>query len=187
MSGNASPDSKGASQAPQGSPGLQRSQGSPGLQNELGRQTRALLPAIAAECEARYPAEACGLLLQTKEGALSFVAIPNIAGTAQGAGTSSRSGRDGYVMDPKRLLAELEANEAAGGSLACIVHSHPDVGAYFSREDRDMALGGGDAPLWPGVFYLVASCRAGKVDDARVYCWDEESKEFAEQRLLLNG
>ena len=46
---------------------------------------RALLPAIAQECDARYPAEACGLLIADASGALSFVAIPNIAGSAEAA------------------------------------------------------------------------------------------------------
>jgi len=144
-----------------------------------------LLRAIVAECELRYPAEACGLILSDASGALRFAAIPNIAGSAAAAATSARTGRDGYVMEPARLLAELESADASGGALAAIVHSHPDVGAYFSREDREMALGGGDAPLWPGVDYLVVSCRAGRVDDARLFRWEGASAEFQEERIPL--
>ena len=144
-----------------------------------------LLDPIAAECNSRYPAEACGLLLADKTGRLKFVAIPNIAGSSAAADTSSRTGRDGYVMDPARLVAELEAADSSGGSLAGIVHSHPDVGAYFSREDREMALGGGDSPLWPGVEYLVMSCRAGACDDARLYRWSDADRDFQEERIPL--
>jgi proteasome lid subunit RPN8/RPN11 len=144
-----------------------------------------LMPAMAAECNARYPAEACGLLIADAKGALSFVAIPNIAGTQSAAQTSSRTGRDGYVMDPQRLVAELEKADAAGGALAGIVHSHPDVGAYFSREDREMALGGGDSPLWPGVDYLVISCRHGRTDDARLFHWEDARREFAEEAIPI--
>jgi proteasome lid subunit RPN8/RPN11 len=142
-----------------------------------------LMPAMAAECDARYPAEACGLLIADAKGALSFVAIPNIAGSASAALTSSRTRRDGYVMDPQRLFSELEKADEAGRVLAGIVHSHPDVGAYFSREDRDMALGGGDSPLWPGVDYLVISCRTGHTDDARLFHWEDARKEFAEEPI----
>ena len=144
-----------------------------------------LLPAMLAEALARYPDEACGLILEGRGGALRFAAIPNIAGSAAASGTSARSGRDGYVMEPARLLAELSAAEEEGGCLRAIVHSHPDAGAYFSKEDRDMALGGGDAPLWPGVDYLVISCRAGVCDDARLYRWDAGQGDFGETQLRL--
>ena len=144
-----------------------------------------LLGPIAVECQSRYPAEACGLVLSDASGTLRFAAIPNIAGTSAASGTSSRTGRDGYVMDPARLMAELEQAESAGGALAGIVHSHPDVGAYFSREDREMALGGGSGPLWPGVDYVVVSCRAGLADDARIYRWDPPSGDFLEEILPM--
>lgn len=138
---------------------------------------------IAAHLRACYPAEGCGLILEDKGGALRFAPLANIAGSAEALSTSKRSGRDGYVMEPKSLLSTLDAAEQAGGRLYAIVHSHPDVGAYFSREDRDMALGGGDEPLWPGVRYLVVSVRAGTVDGARVFTWDGEKRDFAEEEV----
>jgi len=142
-----------------------------------------LLPAMTAEASSRYPAEACGLLLEGRGNALRFVAIPNIAGTTVGSETSTRSARDGYVMEPKALLAALGAAEDEGGGLRAIVHSHPDVGAYFSRVVIDMALAGGDEPLWPGVDYLVISCRAGRCDDARLYRWDAGTRDFSELQI----
>jgi adenylyltransferase/sulfurtransferase len=137
---------------------------------------------IVHHAQATWPAECCGLLLEDASGALRFQPIRNVAGTAEGAPTSARSQRDGYVMDPLALLQALEATEQAGGRLWAIVHSHPDVGAYFSSEDKTMALGGGDAPLWPGVRYLVVSVRAGRVDEARIYTWDDASREFLEEK-----
>ena len=86
-------------------------------------------------------------------------------------------------MDPKALLTALESTEQAGGHLWAIVHSHPDVGAYFSREDKHMALGGGDEPLWPGVRYLVVSVRSGGVDAARLYTWDASRRDFVEEEV----
>lgn len=146
-----------------------------------------LLAEIAAECRLRHPAEACGLLFADAAGGLSFVAIPNIAGTQAAAGTSARTGRDGYVMDPKRMMQAMDAAESKGATLAAIVHSHPEVGAYFSKEDSDMALGGGDEPLWPGVDYLVVSVRAGAAgpvaDEARIYRWNPVGRIFDETKI----
>jgi proteasome lid subunit RPN8/RPN11 len=138
---------------------------------------------IAAHMRSCYPAEGCGLVLQDAAGALAFTPIANIAGTAQAQGTSHRTGRDGYVMEPRALLAALDAAERAGGRLYAIIHSHPDVGAYFSHEDRNMALGGGDEPLWPGVRYLVVSVRAGRVDGARLFTWDAALRDFSEVEI----
>ena len=138
---------------------------------------------IVRHAQATYPAECCGLLLEDKAGRRRFEPIRNVAGTADGAVTSGRSQRDGYVMDPKALLDALEGAEQAGGRLWAIVHSHPDVGAYFSNEDRSMALGGADAPLWPGVHYLVVSVRAGRVDGARIYTWDDATRDFREDEV----
>jgi proteasome lid subunit RPN8/RPN11 len=87
-------------------------------------------------------------------------------------------------MDPSELLGALEQADRAGGRLVAIMHSHPDVGAYFSREDREMALGGGSEPLWPGVQYLVVSVRNGLVDDARLYTWEAARGDFSEEQLL---
>ena len=148
-----------------------------------GRDLQPVMGAMAAHARSTYPAECCGLILAGAGGAVRFVPIANIAGTAAAAGNSQRTGRDGYVMDPKALLAALAEAEQGGGSLAAIVHSHPDVGAYFSGEDREMALGGGAEPLWPGVQYLVISCKQGGVDAARLYTWDPGRADFAEEQV----
>ena len=140
---------------------------------------------ISGHARSTYPAECCGLLLADASGALRFEPIANVAGTPQGAATSARTQRDGYVMDPKALLATLDATERAGGRLWGIVHSHPDVGAYFSSEDRNMALGGGREPLWPGVRYLVVSVRSGQVDGARLYTWEPARRDFQEEEVPL--
>ena len=148
-----------------------------------GADLQPLMAGISAHARSTYPAECCGLVLDGGDGSRRFVAIANIAGTAAAAGNSQRTRRDGYVMDPKALLAALAEVEQGGGRLAAIVHSHPDVGAYFSREDREMALGGGTEPLWPGVQYLVISCKDTGVDAARLYTWDPGRADFGEEQV----
>ena len=153
----------------------------------MTRLPDSVLREIAAHARSTYPAECCGIVIADRDGKPRFVPIANIAGSAEAQGTSQRNGRDGYVMDPKALLGELSRAEEEGGSLRVIVHSHPDVGAYFSKEDREMALGGSDSPLWPGVDYLVVSCRANGVDDARLYSWDAEKSDFAEKQVPITS
>ena len=46
-----------------------------------------------------------------------------------------------------------------------------------------MALGEEQEPLWPGVRYLVVSVRAGNVDGARLYTWDETGRDFREEEV----
>jgi hypothetical protein len=46
-----------------------------------------------------------------------------------------------------------------------------------------MALGGGSEPLWPGVQYLVVSCKDSGVDAARLYTWDDARVDFAEEQV----
>src|SRR3954462_10351840 len=139
------------------------------------------LESIAAHMRACYPNEGCGLVVEGSGGGLIFVPIPNVAGASD---VSARTQRDGYVMDPKSLLTALDAAERAGGRLWAIAHSHPDIGAYFSKEDKAKALDDGGEPLWPGVQYLVVSVRNGVVDAARLYTWDAVHRDFIEEELM---
>ena len=131
---------------------------------------------IAAHLRGCYPAEGCGLVFTGGR----FVPITNIAGRDP---VSARSVADGYVMDPKEHYLAMEAAERAGESLYAIVHSHPDVGAYFSKEDQRQALADDGEPIWPRVRYLVVSVRSGNVDGASFFTWDPERRVFAEEKV----
>jgi len=149
---------------------------------DLSKPLQLKMAAHAARC---WPGECCGVLTSDGAGALRYTPITNIAGSDAAQGTSSRTVNDGYVMDPKELMAALDEADGTGGGLAAVVHSHPEVGAYFSAEDRRAALGGGDEPLWPGIGYVVLSCRGGTVDDAKLYVWDSVANDFTEEALSL--
>ena len=58
-------------------------------------------------------------------------------------------------MEPWEQLAALEVAEQAGERLCAIFHSHADASAYFSEEDRTMALTDEGELLHPGVEDLV--------------------------------
>lgn len=126
-----------------------------------------------AHCEAAYPSEGCGVFVADAAGAISARPMANVIDRyhARDPVRFPRTARTAYLFDPREQLAVFDAAEAAGGRVAGIFHSHADVGAYFSDEDRAMALADGQ-PLMPGVFYLVISVR-GRADALRVFTWME--------------
>jgi len=123
-----------------------------------------------------YPNEACGLVVGRSWDEARLVELENQQDRyhARDPVRFPRTARTAYAMHPLKVS---EAVEAAGG-LLCIWHSHCDVGAYFSEEDVRVALGGGEAPLWPGTDYLVVSCRAHGVDDLQLFRWEPSGRRF---------
>jgi proteasome lid subunit RPN8/RPN11 len=134
------------------------------------------LAEIAAHLRACYPSEGCGLVFTDGR----FVPITNVAGRDS---VSARTTADGYVMDPKEHYLAFDAAERAGERLYAIVHSHPDVGVYFSKEDQRQALADDGEPIWTGVRYLVVSVRSGNVDGASFFTWDSQGRAFVEEKL----
>ena len=61
-----------------------------------------------------------------------------------------------------------------------IYHSHVDVGAYFSEEDKKQATFDG-GPVYPGTHYLVVDVTKEKVRGSKLFIWSDEKKDFLEQ------
>lgn len=131
---------------------------------------------IRDAAQAGYPNETCGLFVGRDWTQARHVAMENIQDRyhARDPERFPRTARTAYLVHPLRLLEQVEA----GGGLLCIWHSHCDVGAYFSEEDVKVALGGGEAPLWPGTSYLVISCRHGRGDGAKLFTWAADRHAF---------
>jgi proteasome lid subunit RPN8/RPN11 len=138
---------------------------------------------IAAACTASYPNEACGLFVGKSWDAAELVPMENIqdAYHSRDPVRYPRQSRTAYLMHPLRLMEHVER----GGGLLAIWHSHCEVGAYFSAEDVKVALGGEDAPIWPGTAYLVMSCRNRQVDGAKWFEWDPIAKAFPGRDVVL--
>ncbi len=147
----------------------------PGLLAEL-RGLPEQLAVVQAECEARYPLEACGLLLRDTAGALIATAAPNLQDRYHALDPAAypRTARTAYKLN-ERLIAKAAD---AGQTLVGIWHSHCDAGAYFSAEDVRCAAPN-DQPLYPGVAYLVASVVGGQVAGLQMYHWDAQRLGFA--------
>lgn len=134
---------------------------------ELGPE---LLHACYADARARYPEEACGLLLGPRGAALcdEVRVCENQQNRlhALDPETYSRDARTAYNLPPRDVLflsRSLEGDQPT----KIIYHSHVEVGAYFSEEDRRAATFEGEL-VYP-VDYLVIDCRRDGVHGARLY------------------
>jgi len=147
----------------------------PGLLAEW-RGSPEAVAVVVAECQARYPLEACGLLLRDAGGALIATAAPNLQDRYHAIDPAAypRTARTAYKLN-ERLIAKAAD---AGQTLVGIWHSHCDAGAYFSGEDVRCAAPN-DQPLYPGVAYLVCSVVGGRLAGIRMYHWDEVRLAFA--------
>lgn len=128
--------------------------------------TQATLSILFKEAEEKYPEECCGFIL------IDGTVCParNIQNELHNSDPQRypRDAHCGYTMSVEDILL-LERSFAMQISASVIYHSHPDVGAYFSNEDRDKALFCG-IPVYP-VSYLVIDVRNGKAVEAVLFSY----------------
>jgi proteasome lid subunit RPN8/RPN11 len=149
----------------------------PDLPDDLGPLLRHL--------EAAYPNEGCGVVLRrVADGALRVRPMENAydRAHAEDPETYPRTARTAYTLDPREQLALQRECDATGEEICCIFHSHADVGAYFSAEDRRQAVQDGE-PLHPGVSYLVVAVDQRRATAARLYRY--EAGDFQETLVPL--
>ena len=145
---------------------------------------RAILEEIFRHGEAAWPKEACGLLFGARNTIDQSAAIRNAADEMKGDGEFTRSAEQGYVMDPGEQMRAISAAERAGKSVLGIWHSHPDVGAYFSAEDRRRALFDGE-PIFPGALWVVLDIQKRKAASMKAFGWSETAGDFQEVPLQI--
>jgi [CysO sulfur-carrier protein]-S-L-cysteine hydrolase len=131
----------------------------------------AAIAAMVGEAEARYPHEGCGLLFASAQGSLRVQPMANVLDRyhARLPDRFPRTSAQGYLIDPIAQMQALEEAAQQGESLHAIFHSHVEVGAYFSDEDRGLAFDPEGDPLFPGVEYVVLSVRSGRCDGLKAY------------------
>lgn len=136
------------------------------------------LSEVLRHLEAAYPNEGCGLILRTRSGGYRIVPMENAQDRyhARDPERFPRTSRTAYLFDPKEWLGVSEAADRDGDTVACVFHSHADVGAYFSAEDREMAAPDG-FPVLPGASYLVVAVDSGKATAAKLFWWNEHQVE----------
>ncbi len=141
-----------------------------------------LLEACFAHGQGHYPEESCGVLsgpVGQEAPVDGFTPIPNIINAlhAKNPQHYPRTGRNGYVMDP--LVLRQTERELAGQKRAIRIymHSHIEVGAYFSDEDKARALWAGQ-PIAPGIAYLVCGIQKKGPDGAILACYHPSTQNF---------
>jgi [CysO sulfur-carrier protein]-S-L-cysteine hydrolase len=150
---------------------------SPDLPGDLGPILRHLAAA--------YPNEGCGVVIRrVADGALRVRPMENAYDRFHTLEPDDfpRTARTAYLFDPREQLAVQRECDQAGEEICCVFHSHADVGAYFSPEDRRAALMDGE-PVLPGVSYLVVAVDQGRPTAARLYRF--EGGDFRETAVPL--
>ena len=128
-----------------------------------------------------YPFECCGIIAgstNTKDNDLLF-RCTNIQNKLHEMDpkTYSRDAKTAYNIDPKELFKVFSEIESKGMILKTFYHSHPDHDAYFSDEDKKMALFDGE-PTYPDAKHLVVSVYDNIVKDEAWFGWSAKTRSF---------
>lgn len=141
-----------------------------------------LLDEIYRYLETKHPEEGCGLVFEEADGTRRFHPMANVYDKyhARDPATYPRNNRTAYLFSPMEFQRLSEAADARKATLVWIVHSHCDVGSYFSAEDIAMAAPDGQ-PLLPSTSYLVVAVDLGRTTNAKLFAWD--AGQFVERPL----
>ena len=132
---------------------------------ELPLSLRSQLEAFSA---ARYPHEACGLLLGRRSSSSAIVTHVREARNIEAERPHER-----YDLDPADHFAAEELARELDLEVVGIWHSHPDRAAQPSESDR--------AQAWTGWSYVIVSATAGS--SAEIRSWRLMDQRFVEERL----
>ncbi len=133
-----------------------------------------------------YPFECCGILIghPDHERDDKLFRCTNIQNKLHKMDpeTYTRDARTAYNIEPRELMNILREVEDRGLQIKCFYHSHPEHDAYFSEEDKRMALYE-NQPTYPGATYLVVSVYDKKVKAQACFSWNPLQEEFAEVEI----
>lgn len=142
---------------------------------------------VFAHAQETYPEECCGFLVGGPaagapwpvDEARRCVNRQNDLHRIDPAGFP-RDARTAYNLGPKDLrFLDDSLREGAARATRVIYHSHNDVGAYFSAEDKRAARPEGEL-IYPAVVYMVVDAQMSGVWGARLFAWDDGRRDFIE-------
>jgi len=128
--------------------------------------TEPVIQQLFCHAEATYPNECCGLVFADATVHLGTNIQDQLHRNQPEV--FQRTAANGYTFAVQDTLL-LNQSLRSGNPARVIYHSHPDVGAYFSREDEDKALFMGH-PIFP-VAYLVIDVRDAQARGAKLFEW----------------
>ncbi len=130
-----------------------------------------------------YPEEACGLITGLKAESstqnLELLPMKNVMTLYHERDPERfpRTNLDGYLIEPLEFVKAEKQLASQKRCIKLIFHSHPDVGAYFSEQDKNDALWN-EEPRYPNVDYLVCGITQAKPDGAIIAGYNAQLKEF---------
>ena len=154
----------------------------------MNRLTKENLKIIRQHSIEEYPYECCGIVLgkigTTDQNIL--YRCENIQNRLHEKDpvTFTRDARTAFFIDPKELMQILKKAHEKKLEIKVFYHSHPKHDAYFSEEDKRMALFDGE-PIYPSADYLVISIYEKKIKKEVLFSWDNNSKEFTEKHETM--
>ncbi len=144
-----------------------------------------LLKVIHFQAMEEYPDECCGVILGNPNNSDEDIVFrcTNIQNQehAKDPENFPRDAKTAFTIDPKNLLTIEKKTRTKGLSIKTFYHSHPEHDAYFSDEDKKMALSDWGEPWYPDATHLVVSVYNGVIKDQALFAWDPVKKTFAEQ------
>jgi len=131
-----------------------------------------------------YPHECCGIVIgfaESKDDDILF-RCTNIQNRLHKMDPKvyPRDAKTAYNIEPRELVEIFNQVQSKGMMLKTFYHSHPDHDAYFSDEDKKMALFDGE-PTYPGAKYLVVSVYDKVVRDEAWFEWNSQIRSFEKQ------
>ncbi len=161
-----------------------------------------IVDAIYRHALSECPRECCGIVIGKKDDSLSFEQIFPCRNLQEDVHAKDperfpRTSETAYFLSPDDLFKIQKIARNLSMEMKIIYHSHVNVGAYFSEEDKKQALYE-SKPIYPGVYYLVVdvtqkgsdSKQQGEtpfVRGAKLFGWDESKKDFEETDRFLVG
>jgi len=122
-----------------------------------------------------YPNEGCGFLLGTLEaGGDKRVQVLH---RTKNINTSRP--KDRFEIDPKEFFLIEKQARKEGREILGFFHSHPDHPASPSQFDSEMA--------WSNYSYLILSVLGGNEVSAQSWIFDEESRNFFKEDIVIKG
>lgn len=126
---------------------------------------------IEHQVKINYPLECCGLLVGTNTSEKRVMEIYPVQNR------NTERTHDRYEIDG-REFAKVDREAAKRGfQIIGIYHSHPDHPAAPSQFDTERA--------WSGYSYLIAAIEKGKKIEIKSWIYNEEKKQFEEEKIYL--
>ena len=141
-----------------------------------------ILRQITQHAILEYPSECCGWIMQSSSKHQTYTPSENLQDKYHKLDPNAypRTSKDAFLMNVLKLNRSVEEGKSKNQELYSIVHSHIEVGAYFSEEDvKQMTDAVSKQPIYNSSTYLVVNVNAKKeVDQFAIFYFSKEENTF---------